>query len=297
VHTPGVLDLNAGQVPGHDRAGQPFFQKFGRQASTNLVDSVGFSTYHSLQSQLNRRFSGGFQLGISYTWSKVIGLCCEEENNGGPRIKALNYLNLNRTVLNSDRPHNFQFTAVYELPFGRNRRWNANNRFVRALISGWQINTLTSIFSGSPFSVTSDSGSLRMPGNDQRADQVKSEVKKLGGIGPGQPYYDWTAFARVTEARFGTAGFNSLRGPGAFNSDLGLFRRFAATEKASLEFRAEVFNGTNTPKFNNPSGGIDSLQLNSDGSFRTGVFEVTGTNPYGRDVAERIIRLGLRLSF
>jgi hypothetical protein len=60
VHTPGVLDLNAGQVPGHDRAGQPFFQKFGRQASTNLVDSVGFSTYHSLQSQLNRRFSGDF---------------------------------------------------------------------------------------------------------------------------------------------------------------------------------------------------------------------------------------------
>ena len=47
----------------------------------------------------------------------------------------------------------------------------------------------------------------------------------------GQPYFDWTAFARVTDARFGSAGFNSLRGPGAFNSDLGLFRRFAMTEK------------------------------------------------------------------
>ena len=172
-----------------------------------------------------------------------------------------------------------------------------NNGFVRAVASGWQINTLISVMSGTPFSVTSGSGSLRMPNNDQRADQVKAEVNKLGGIGVGQPYFDWTAFARVTDARFGTAGFNSLRGPGAFNSDLGLFRRFAMTEKWSLEFRAEAFNWTNTPKFNNPSSNIDSLQLNPDGTFRTGVFEVTGTNSYGRDVAERILRFGLRLSF
>jgi len=297
VHTSSVLDLNVGQVPGLDRAGQPFFTKFGRTASTNLVDGIGYSTYHSLQMQLNRRFSNGFQLGTAYTWSKVIGFCCEEENNAGPRIKALNYLSLNRAPLNSDRTHNFQLTAMYELPFGAGRHWNPSNGVLRAMVSGWQINTLTSIFSGTPFSVTSDAGSLRMPGNDQRADQVKPEVAKLGGIGPGQPYYDWTAFARVTEARFGTAAFNSLRGPGAFNTDLGLFRRFAMTERINMEFRAEAFNWTNTPKFANPSSAINSLQLNSDGTFRTGVFEVTGTNAYGRDVAERILRLGLRLSF
>jgi hypothetical protein len=297
VHTAGVLDLNAGQVPGLDRAGQPFFQKFGRTASTNLVDSIGYSTYHSLQTQLNRRFANGFQVGAAYTWSKVIGLCCEEENNGGPRIKALNYLGLNRAVLNSDRTHNLQLTAIFELPFGRGRRFGGDNAFVNAIAGGWQINTLTSIFSGSPFSVTSDNASLRMPNNDQRADQVKAEVQKLGGIGVGKPYYDYTAFARVTEARFGTAGFNSLRGPGAFNSDLGLFRRFPVSEKVNLEFRAEAFNWTNTPKFNNPSGGINNLQLNPDGSFRTGVFEITGTNAYGRDVAERILRVGLRLAF
>jgi hypothetical protein len=297
VHTSGVLDLNAGQIPGADNAGRPFFQRFGRTAATNLVDAIGYSTYHSLQTQLNRRFSNGFQLGSSYTWSKVIGLCCDEENNGGPRIKALDYLHLNRSLLNSDRTHNFQLTAIYELPFGTGKKWNPGNSVVRAVVSGWQINTLTSIFSGSPFSVTSDGGSLRMPGNDQRADQVKPEVRKLGGIGVGNPYYDWTAFARVTEARFGTAGFNSLRGPGVFSSDLGLFRRFAVSERVNVEFRAEAFNWTNTPKFNNPSGGINNLQLNPDGTFRSGVFEVTGTNAYGRDVAERILRFGLRLSF
>ena len=298
VHTSQVLDLNAGQILGADRAGQPLFSRFGRTAQTNLVDALGYSTYHSLQSQLNRRFTAGFQLGASYTWSKVIGLCCDEENNGGPRIKALAFMHLNRAPLNLDRTHNLQFNAIWELPFGRGRRWDSNNAFVRGVVSGWQINTLTSIMSGTPFSVTSGSASLRMPNNDQRADQVKPEVRKLGGIGVGQPYYDYTAYARVTEARFGTAGFNSLRGPGAFNSDLGLFRRFAMSEKWNLEFRAEAFNWTNTPKFSNPSGNIDSLQLNpSDGSFRTGVFEITGTNAYGRDVAERILRLGLRLSF
>jgi len=125
---------------------------------------------------------------------------------------------------------------------------------------------------------------------------VKPEVEKLGGIGVGHPYYDYTAFAPVTQTRFGNAGFNSLRGPGAFNSDLGLFRRFAVSEKVALEFRAEAFNWTNTPKFNNPSSNISSLQL-TNGAFRTGVFEVTGTNSYGRDVAERIFRFGLRLVF
>ena len=297
VHTPSVLDLNVGQVPGLDRAGQPLFAKFGRTAGTSLVDGISYSTYHSMQSQLNRRFSHGIQVGAAYTWAKLIGLCCEEENNAGPRIKALNFLNLNRTVLNSDRTHNFQLTAIFELPFGRGRRWDSGNAVVRGIVSGWQLNTLTGYLSGSPFSVTSDGGSLRMPGNDQRADQVKAEVQKLGGIGVGHPYYDYTAFARVTEARFGTAGFNSLRGPGAFNSDLGLFRRFQMTERVNLEFRTEAFNWTNTPKFNNPSGGINNLQSNPDGSFRTGVFEITGTNAYGRDVAERILRFGLRLSF
>lgn len=298
VHTAQVLDLNAGQIPGADRAGQPLFNRFNRTAQTNLVEGIGFSTYHSLQAQLNRRFSAGLQLGAAYTWSKVIGLCCDEENNGGPRIKAVNFQHLNRAPLNLDRTHNLQMNAIWELPFGRGRRWDVENPVVRGIVSGWQINTLTSVMSGTPFSVTAAGTSLRMPNNDQRPDQVKAEVAKLGGIGVGKPYFDYTAYARVTDARFGTAGWNSLRGPGMFNSDLGLFRKFAMSEKVNLEFRAEAFNWTNTPKFNNPSGNIDNLRLNpADNSFQTGFFEITGTNAYGRDVAERILRFGLRLSF
>jgi hypothetical protein len=298
IHVSGVLDLNAGQVPGADRQGQPYFVRFGRRVNTNLIDALGHTRYDSLQAQLSRRFSNGFQANVAYTFSKTIGICCNSDNAGEPRINALAFFHLNRAVMPWDRTHNLQLTAAWELPFGKGRPLDAGNGLVNALIGGWQLNTLTSFMTGTPFSVTSDGGSLRMPNNDQRADQVKAEVRKLGGIGRGQPYYDWTAFARVTEPRFGTAGFNSLRGPEFFNSDLGLFRTFRITERSNLQFRAEAFNWTNTPKFNNPSGGINNLQLNPDGGFRTGVFEITGTNSGGREPnGDRILRLGLRLSF
>jgi hypothetical protein len=294
----GILDRNAGQIVGADRAGQPLFGRFNRAVSTGLVDAVGRTQYDSLQVQLNRRFSGGFQMNTAYTWSKTIGICCNEDNNGGPRIQAMDYFGLNRAPLGFDRTHNLQINAVWELPFGKGRAFGSNNAFVSAVLGGWQLNTLTSFMTGTPFTVTSDGGSLRLPGSGQQADQIKREVKRLGGIGRGVPYYDFTAFARVTEARFGTAGINSLRGPNFFNSDLGLFRTFAFSERWNLQFRAEYFNWTNTPKFANPSSGINNLQTNPDGSFRTGVFEITGTQSGGREPnGDRILRLGLRLSF
>jgi hypothetical protein len=124
------------------------------------------------------------------------------------------------------------------------------------------------------------------------------QVTKLGGAGRGQAFYDWTAFAPVTEPRFGTAGYNILRGPGMVNLDLGVFRRFDVSERVQLEFRAEAFNATNTPHFDNPSNNISNLRLNPDGTFRSGVFEVTGVRNTGREgIDERVFRLGLKLSF
>jgi hypothetical protein len=166
------------------------------------------------------------------------------------------------------------------------------------VLGGWQLNTLTSFMTGTPVRVTSDGGSLRLPGSTQRADQVKENVARLEGIGRGNPYFDPFAFERVLEPRFGTAGFNSLRGPNFFNTDLGLFRKFTFGERWNMEFRAEAFNWTNTPKFGNPSAGINNRIVNSSGQFTGGVFEVTGTNSGGREPnGDRIFRLGLRLTF
>ena len=84
-----------------------------------------------------------------------------------------------------------------------------------------------------------------------------------------------------TEPRFGTAGFNSLYGPGRFNWDFSLFRIFQVTESSRLEFRAEAFNFTNTPKFGNPAANVNN----------SGFGEITAASE------ERQFQVGLRLEF
>lgn len=297
VRVSGRLNLNAGQVIGADQAGQPLNVRFRRTVETSLIGPMGDNDYHSMQATLNRRFSNGFQMNASYTWSKAMGWCCNEDNNGGPLVPALAYTSLNRVPLNFDRTHNFQVAATYEMPFGKNKRF-ASSGLASVILGGWQLNTLTGFMTGTPVRVTSDGGSLRMPGSTQRADQVKPKVEKLGGIGRGVPYFDPFAFERVLEPRFGNAGFNSLRGPEFFNTDLGVFRSFPVSEKKALQFRAEYFNWTNTPKFSNPSSAINSRLVDAQGRFTGGVFEVTGTNSGGREPnGDRILRLGLRLTF
>ncbi|HET8548819.1 MAG TPA: TonB-dependent receptor [Bryobacteraceae bacterium] len=295
----GFLDLNAGQIPGAGRNGQPYFARYGRTAQTKAVQPIGTSKYNSLQTRLTHRFASGFQTSVAYTFSSAVGLANVNNSDDEPRIKAVAFYNLNRARQNIDRPHNFSTSFLAELPFGKGRKW-ATNGLARAIAGGWQVNGLLSMYSGSPFSVTADGAGLAMPRNDQRADLIKPQVKKLGGTGRGQAFYDWTAFAPVpsSEARFGTAGYNILRGPGLVNLDMGVFREFTFTERVSMQFRAEGFNVSNTPHFSDPSGNISNLRLYPDGTFRSGVFEVAGVRNTGREgVDERVFRFGLRFGF
>lgn len=295
--TMGSLNLNAGQIPGRGVAGQPLYAKFGRTQSSGMFTPMGTNMYDSLQSSLERRFSQGLQLGANYTWSKVIGWT---QDSGGPPIPALSYFHLNRRVLGFDRTHNLSITGTWDLPFGAGKRWASQNRAAAAVLGGWRITNLASFMSGTPFSVSASATSLDMPGSSQRADQIKPEVRILGGVGSGQSFFDPLAFTPVREARFGTAGFNLLRGPGVVNWDFGLFRTFSLRERCKAEFRAEAFNLTNTPHFANPGTNVSNMVLNSDGTVRSlaGYTEVTGVANLGRDgVDERRFRFGLRISF
>jgi hypothetical protein len=132
------------------------------------------------------------------------------------------------------------------------------------------------------------------PGNSQVADLVKPTVQKLGGVGRGTSFFDPLAFRSVTERRFGTAGRNILRGPGLVNLDFGLFRDFSLSERLKMQLRAEVFNLTNTPHFNNPGSNVSSMTLNPDGSIRSlgGYTEITSARG-----DERQFRFALRFSF
>ena len=142
--------------------------------------------------------------------------------------------------------------------------------------------------------VTASGTSLNAPTETQTADQVLPRVTVLGGTGPGQSYFDPAAFAPVTAVRYGTSGLNILRGPGVANFDLGLFRQFSVTENVKLQFRAEAFNATNTPHFNNPGTNVSNAVRNLDGSISklNGYTEITSAQ-----TDQRQLRLGLRLSF
>jgi len=291
------LDINAGQVIGAGDAGKTLFPSFNRTATSIEITPVGTGHYDSLQASLQRRFTGGLAMTVNYTWGKAIAMvtnsdCPPGSCFEGGTVQALKYFNLNRSVTSFDRTHNLAFTNIWQPPFGKGKRWLSNGVVGSAILGGWQVNTLMSLISGAPFTAYADGTSLNLPGSTQQADQVKAQVTKLGGIGPGTPFYDPTAFADVTDARFGTSGFNTLRGPGIVNWDFGIFREFFLSERFKLQFRAESFNFTNTPHFANPEDGYTCV---CDGEDFMIVNSTTNLAREGID--ERQFRFGLRLTF
>jgi outer membrane receptor protein involved in Fe transport len=285
-----IMDANAGQVIGAGNAGRPLFQTFGRTAATGILSNPGWIDYDSLQTALTRRMANGLQATIAYTWSKTFGICCDTLSDNAPRVQALEYFDLNEARMPQDRPHNFQASFVAELPFGEGKPFLNDGGMGSVLLGGWQVNGLLSFYSGTPFTITASGTSLDLPGSNQVADQLKDTVEILGNVSPeqNQRWFDTTAFRPVTEERFGTAGFNRMRGPGFGNFDLSVFRSFPLGANRTLQFRFEIFNLTNTPHFSNPQGSVNASNF--------GV--ITGTANTGREgIDERFIRLGLRLGF
>jgi hypothetical protein len=275
---------------GTGQAGRPLNQKFGRSVNIDLLQPWTGSNYHSLQTSLDRRLTAGLMLKTVYTWSHSI------DNNSGDYTFYFNLPDIlyrNRSSSGFDRRHNFRTAFVYELPWGPGRKW-AKSGVVGAIAGGWQVNSVFSAVTGEPFTVTASGSSLNAPGSTQVADQVMSDVKKLGNIGVGVPFFDPNAFRPVTAVRFGNSGRNTLYGPGLVNIDFGIFRAFKITEGKELQFRAESFNFTNTPHFNNPSASASDMTLNADGSIKSSgnFMSITSAQP-----DQRTFRFGLRFSF
>jgi hypothetical protein len=293
-----AININAAPAGG-GQAGQPLFQKWGRIAATTVQSNFQGGHYNSLQAQLDRRFTAGLMVKASYTFSKTINWT--DDAAGGLFFAHPSVWDRNRGLAGYDRTHMLRIAWVADLPFGKGRRWGNGNAFSNALLSGWQLNGIFSSYSGLPFTVTSSGTSLNAPGNSQTADQVKPEVQKFGGIGRDVPFFDPLAFRPVTEARFGTAGRNTLRGPGVVTVDGGIFRNFRVSERWRIQFRAEGFNLSNTPHFSNPNTNVSNMSLNPDGTIRSlgGFMSITSTaaREANAEGGAREFRFGLRVSF
>ncbi|MCS7023750.1 MAG: carboxypeptidase regulatory-like domain-containing protein [Bryobacteraceae bacterium] len=267
-------DINASPILNSGVAGQPLFQRFGRRAPVSSWHPTQ-SNYHSLQVKFDRRLSNGFLLTTAYTYSKAIDQ---------DFFQQLNF-RLNRATGNNDRQHIFVQSYIYELPFGRGKKW-ATSGVGSALLGGWQLSGILTLMTGTPLNIFGG-GVLNTPGSNNRPDLLR-KPRILGGIGRGNLWLETDAFADPGVGRMGTTGRNILRGPSFPNLDLSLFRRFHLSERFKAELRAESFNFSNTPKFANP-----------DGNFTSPTFGmVTGAGDDFTDPAfRRQIQLGLKITF
>ena len=276
VHLLADLDINAA-APGAGANGRPQYAKFGRNIATNMWDGFLSSNYHSLQVAVNRSYSHGLMLKGAYTFSKAI----DYTDADGWASVGWNWAPVfqrNRAAAGFDRTHVLQMGWVYELPMGKGKSF-AKSGIAAQILGNWQVNGVIAAYTGTPFSVSAPGTSLNAPSNSQTANQVKATVDRIGNTGPGQLYYDPTAFSAVTAANtFGTSGRNILRVPGVLNTDLNITREFVVKEGIKLQFRSEFFNFANTSHFGGPSSSVTS------GTF----MQITSAS------GERQVRFGLR---
>jgi carboxypeptidase family protein/TonB-dependent receptor-like protein len=296
----GFVDINAAQFPFHNTVTdtEPLFQQWGRTAATTFLEPLGTGHYDSLQASLKRRFSKGLMLNANYTWSKSINFV--DASSGTPNIQSQAFVKMNRAPSGFDIPHNLAITSVWDLPIGKGQKWLAGKGALTHVVSGWQLNNLISIFSGTPFTVFGNCDP-HWPGNNPPMSNTFGKPNKIGSTAGF--WYDPSAFGDTIDPNTGTClagslgnnGFNNLRGPGIFNWDFGIFRDFAVKEKMHIQFRAEAFNFTNTPHF--CTAALDNF-LADGPEFMTFNGGINGNCDLAREgIDERQFRLGLRLQW
>ena len=279
THLLADRNINAGTAGG-GAASQPYYQLFGRTTATNMWDGYLSSNYHSLQTAFHKQLTKGLMLKGSYTWSKAIDMT-DDDGWASVGWNSADVFSRNRAASGFDRTHIFNLGWVYELPFGKNGRY-LKTGLASHVLGGWNVNGVMAAYTGTPLTVSASSSSLNSPGNTQTANQVKSTVEYLHGVGSTGTWFDTTAFAPVTtEATYGNSGRNILRAPGVWNTDLMINRKFQITEKINTDFRAEFYNLPNTSHFNSPD-----VSTSSDSFGKI-------TSSFG----ERQIRFGLRIGF
>ena len=290
VDIPSVFNLNAATVAGLGQAGRPLIQQFGANGPAGDVPLkfVGMSSdYHALQVKFDRHFSSGFLMTTAYTYGKAMGF---KTDGGSININSTvgslaDYIggNLRRNYapLEYDRRHTIVNSVIYELPFGRNKPFLTSGA-AGYLLGGWQVSTVVTVMTGLPL-VFSGGGTLNAPGN-QQVPNFNGTFNILHGI--GTPWFATTAFSKGPDNALGNAPRIAFSGPGFFDLDASVFRRFAIKERMGLELRADAFSVTNTPEFSNPVTNFNS------GSF--GLVTSTRTSPFG---GNRWLQLGAKLTF
>jgi len=258
------IDRNAAQVYNAGNAGRPQFAQFNRTGTSRERSNEGKSKYHALQMKVDRRFNRGLMITNSYTLSRSWDLVNENGTIATPIDFSKSY---GRS--NFDRTHNYALTTIYDLPVGPGRKWLTSGP-ASNILGGWQLSALYTWQSGVPLSVTANGTLFNTPGNTAYADQVGTPTI-LGGLGPGVLYLDPAAYAQPATGTQGNMSRNAgPEGPGFWQLDGALFKRFTISGSKYAEFRVDAFNVTNSVRWGNPNTGFSVAQGTTFGQI-TGV--------------------------
>jgi hypothetical protein len=233
----------------------------GRRPYTNFQTitedvAAGPSHYNALQINWNRRLAGGFTLLGSYVYSKSTDIASNDGNSGlGNQARDPYNWNLDYGPSDFDVKHRFVTSFLYQIPTLSN-----SNGWTKALVGGWQLNGIVTLQTGLPFSVLAGVDRSLVGVAEDHADVHGNVAVYNGESKPAKiaKYFNTSAFSLPALGTYGTAGRNTIYGPGYENFDAGLFKNIPIHEQRRLELRWEVFNVWNHTNLSNPNNSFTS---------------------------------------
>jgi hypothetical protein len=239
----GALVANpfAGQMPASSGAAfrsstiarSQLLRPFPQFGDINTTSNDGYSWYHSLQSNVNKRFSQGYTLGVSYTWSKF--------------MEAVSYLNAadprpTEVISDFDRTHRLTLNGILEMPFGKGRRLLSNlNPVASRIVSGWQISGIYQYQSGAPINF----GNIFFTGNFDDIDLSGDQQSTDRWFNTAAGFVTASAAQPVSNVRTFPLRLSNVRTDAINNVDLSVIKKTEIWEGKNLEFRAEFINAFN----------------------------------------------------
>ncbi|MBK9169538.1 MAG: carboxypeptidase regulatory-like domain-containing protein [Bryobacterales bacterium] len=217
--------------------------------------SGAVSRYHAGYLRVEKRFSEGLALQSSYTFGKSLDDAPGDfaVGNLGISVAPVDSYDLSREYGPSafDTTHRLVLSQVYELPFGRGRRWLNTSGTANWLLGGWELSGITSWSSGIPVDPKMQTTRVFNFNNQNRPNRV-ADGNLSGSARTVDRWFDPTAFVAPPDLVLGDAGRNVLRAPGVFQMDMTVGKRFAFGENRFVQFRSEFFNLTNTVNLGAP---------------------------------------------
>ena len=237
----------------------------------------GVTSFNGLQSSLTRSFSKGLLFQAQYMWGHAIS---DNAGSGeGGQIQNVACRACDSGDADYDIRHTFTANAVYQLPFARNQWYG-----------GWDLSSIFTSRTGSPFSVTISRTAATVPSGqtqNQRADYLGGDAY-ASNKSPAL-WLNPAAFALPAANTYGNSGRNRFRGPGLWQADLGISKKFRVTEAVNVDFRTELFNMFNRAQYGNP------VAARNNSTF--GTILVTANDGATGTGTSRQLQFMLRLNF